>query len=420
MDTTPPVAAEAARSRRSAKQWLRVLGPGVITGAAGDDPAGIGTYAQAGAQNGTSLLWLMLLATPMVQVVQVTCSKMGVVTKKGLSGLLKEQYGLKIAIFAAVVTAFANIVTIGADIAGIGAALELIFHVKWQWFVVPVTVGIWYFQVYQDYGTVRKVFLMLALTLLAYIIAGFMARPDWGQVLHDTFVPHIRSDVAFFTTTVGLLGTTISPYMFYFQAATEVDERRSIKKLDDVTIDTTVGMLFSNLVSYFIILCTAVTLHPHGVENIETAQQAAKSLEPFAGAAAKYIFAAGMIGAGLLAVPVLAASTAAMIGETAGWRFGLSKSAGRAKGFYLALSVSLFIGVAITLSGINPIKALFYSQIATGMVAPIILFLVFRLASRKDILGDYVNSWKQQAVGWFTFVLMTVAVMLMVYGWIKG
>jgi NRAMP (natural resistance-associated macrophage protein)-like metal ion transporter len=424
LDTTTPAAAEptqqAARPHRSFKQWLRVLGPGVITGAAGDDPAGIGTYAQAGAQNGTSLLWLMLLATPMVQVVQVTCSKMGVVTKKGLSGLLKEQYGLKVAIFAAVLTAFANIVTIGADIAGIGAALELIFHVKWQWFVVPITVGIWYFQVYQDYSTVRKVFLLLALTLLAYIIAGFMARPDWGQVLRDTFVPHIRSDVAFFTTTVGLLGTTISPYMFYFQAATEVDENRSVKKLDDVTIDTTVGMLFSNLVSYFIILCTAVALHAHGIQNIETAQQAAKSLEPFAGAAAKYIFAAGMIGAGLLAVPVLAASTAAMIGETAGWRFGLSKSAGRAKGFYLALSISLFIGVAITLSGINPIKALYYSQIATGMVAPVILFLVFRLASRKDILGDYVNSWKQQAIGWFTFALMAVAVCLMVYGWIRA
>ncbi|HZP83701.1 MAG TPA: divalent metal cation transporter [Chthonomonadaceae bacterium] len=419
MTDTTTAARPEAPPRRSLRQWLRVMGPGVITGAAGDDPAGIGTYSQVGAQNGTSLLWLMLLATPMLQVVQVTCAKLGVVSKQGLSGILKEHYGLKVAAIAAALTALANIATIGADIAGIGAAFELLFRVKWQWFVIPVTLAIWYFQVYMDYGVIRKALLLLALTLLTYILAGFMAKPDWGTVLRDTFLPHIEMNLAFFSTAVGLLGTTISPYMYYFQAAQVVEENTPVKKLDDVTVDTTTGMIFTNIVSYFIILATAATLHIHG-KQIETAADAARALEPFAGEAAKYLFAAGMIGAGLLAVPVLAASTAAMIGETAGWRIGLNKSVTRARGFYLALSVALLFGAAITLSGIHPMKALFYSQILSGVVAPALLFLIFRLSRREEVLGERVNTPVQQAWGWLTVAVMALSVALMAWGWITG
>lgn len=406
--------------RRSLAQWLRVLGPGVITGAAGDDPAGIGTYAQVGAQNGTGLLWLLLLSTPMLQVVQVTCAKLGVVSQKGLSGILKEHYSLKVAVFAAVLTALANVCTIAADIAGISAALSLILHVKWQWFVVPVTVGVWYFQVYMDYGVIRRVLLVLALALLAYVVAGFMAHPHWLPVLRDTFLPHVEWNVGFFSTSVGLLGTTISPYMYYFQAAQEVEEHVTVRKLGDVTADTTTGMIFGNLVSYFIILSTAVTLHAHGVKEIDSAAQAARALEPFAGPAAKYLFAAGVVGAGLLAIPVLATSTAAMVGETAGWRVGLSKSTARAPGFYLMLTVSLIFGAIVTLSGINPMKALFYSSVVNGFVAPVLIYLIFRLAGRRDVLGSQVNSWKQQAWGWLTFAVMVAAAGLMVYGWFAG
>jgi NRAMP (natural resistance-associated macrophage protein)-like metal ion transporter len=416
----PPEPPEiAVKPRRPLKQWMRIFGPGVITGAAGDDPAGIGTYAQVGAKNGTSLLWLLLLSTPMLQVVQVTCSKLGMVTKQGLSGVLKEHYGLKVAIFAAVLTTIANVATIGADIAGIAAGFELLFHLKWQYFVIPITIAIWYFQVYMDYGVVRKVLLLLALTLVSYIIAGFMAGPHWGAILRDTFIPRIELNFGIFATAVGLLGTTISPYMYYFQAAQVVEERTTVKKMDDVTADTTVGMIFGNVVSYFIILCTALTLHKAGKE-IETAREAAEALRPFAGNAASTIFAVGMIGAGLLAVPVLTASTAAMIGETAGWRVGMSKSTTRAKGFYIALTIALLIGVGITLSGINPIKALFYSQIVSGIVAPVLIFLIFRLASRKDVLGDRVNSWKQQAWGWLTFIVMVIAVICFFYGLVTG
>jgi NRAMP (natural resistance-associated macrophage protein)-like metal ion transporter len=407
------------QNRRSVRQWVRVVGPGVITGAAGDDPAGIGTYAQTGAQSGTGLLWLMLLATPMLQVVQVTAAKLGIVTKKGLSGVLKEHYGFRVALFAAILTALGNVLTMGADIAGIGAGFELIFGVRWQWFVIPVTIGIWYFQVYMDYRVVRKVFLLLSLSLVSYVIAGVLARPHWALVLRDTFIPRFELSMAFISTAVGLLGTTITPYMYYFQAAEVVDENTAIKRLDDTVADTTIGSIFTNLVSYFVILATATTLFAHHI-SINTAQDAANALVPFAGKAAKYVFAVGMIGAGLLAIPVLAASTASMVGEVAGWRIGLSRSTSRARGFYLALTITLVFGLVITLSGINPMKALFYSQIGNGIIAPVILFMLFRLASRRDILGEHVNSWKQQAWGWLTFGILVASVVLFFWGLATG
>ena len=399
---------------------MRVIGPGVITGAAGDDPTGIGTYSQAGAQNGTSLLWLMLLATPMMQVVQVTCSKLGIATKMGLSALLKERYGIRIASIAAIMVGIANVGTIGADIAGIAAAIQLMTGVDWRWFVIPITVGIWYFQVFQDYRVIRGVLLLLSMALFSYIIAGFFSRPNWGMVLRDTFIPRPQMNTAFFATAVGMLGTTISPYMYYFQAAQEVEEGKTVKKLDDTVLDTTIGCFFSNLVAYFIIIASAATLHAHGVTDIKNAEQAAAALEPIAGPAAKYLFAAGIIGAGLLAIPVLTASTASMMGEIFGWRVGLNRSATRARGFYLALTIALLSGVAITLSGIDPMKALFYSQILTGMVAPVLIFLIFRLSGSRDVLGDYVNSWKQQAWGWATFVVMVASVALFVWGLVSG
>jgi len=403
---------DEVRPRRTLRQYLKVVGPGVITGAAGDDPTGIGTYSQAGARYGTSLLWLLLLSTPMMQVVQVTCSKLGIASKKGLSGVLKDHFGIKIAAFAALLVGVANIGTIGADIAGIASAFELLTGKDWQWFVIPITVGIWYFQVFQDYRVIRRVLLGLSLALLAYIIAGFLAKPDWSIVLRDTFIPRPKMDVSFFATAVGMLGTTISPYLYYFQSTQQVEEGTSVKKLDDSVIDTTVGCIFSNLVAYFIIVATSATLHAHGIYSIERPEQAAAALEPIAGPAAKYLFAGGIIGAGLLAIPVLTASTAAMVGEVMGWRVGLSKSAGRARGFYLALTIALLFGVLLTLSGINPMKALFYSQVLTGVVAPVLVFLIFRIASRKEVLGDSVNSWKQQAWGWATFAVMVTSVAL--------
>jgi Mn2+/Fe2+ NRAMP family transporter len=207
--------------------------------------------------------------------------------------------------------------------------------------------------------------------------------------------------------------------MYYFQAAQVVEENTPVKKLGDVTVDTTAGMIFTNLVSYFIILATAATLHVHG-KQVETAADAARALEPFAGEAAQYLFAAGMIGAGLLAVPVLAASTAAMIGETAGWRIGMNRSVTRARGFYLALSGALLFGAVITLSGISPMKALFYSQIISGVVAPVLLFLIFRLSRRAEALGERVNTPVQQAWGWLTVAVMALSVALMAWGWITG
>jgi NRAMP (natural resistance-associated macrophage protein)-like metal ion transporter len=370
------------RPKRNLRQYLRVIGPGVITGAAGDDPTGIATYSNAGARSGTGLLWLILIATPMMQVVQVTCSKIGIATGMGLSAVLKEHYGLRVAAFAACLTCIANIGTIGADIAGIAAAFQLLTGVDWQWFVIPITVGVWYLQVFQDYRVVRKALLALSLALFTYIAAGFLARPNWGQVLRDTFIPHVEMNVAFLAAAVGMLGTTISPYLYYFQAAQEVEEGKTVKNLDDSLLDTTAGCIFSNLVAYFIIVATSATLFAHGIHEVDSAERAAAALEPIAGSAAKYLFAAGIIGAGLLA------------------------------GFYMALTAALAFGLLITLSGVNPMKALFYSQVLTGIVAPVLVYLIFRLAARRDVLGDSVNSWKQQAWGWLTFGVMVTSVAL--------
>lgn len=402
--------------RRSLRKWFKAMGPGLITGTAGDDPAGIGTYSQVGAQSGTSLLWLMLLSTPMLQVVQLTCAKFGMVTKKGLGEIIREQYGIKVAVFVALLTCFANIVTIGADIAGISAGLELLTNIKWIWFVIPIAAAIWYAQVYLNYNQIRRVLLVIAASMSAYILAGILAKPDWGQVLHDTFIPKVRFDLGFFTATVGLLGTTISPYMYFFQTASELEERRTVKKLDEATVDVTTGMIYTNLISYFIIIAAAYTLHAKGITDVDTAQKAAAALEPVAGRFAYYLFAGGIIAAGLIAVPVLSASTATMVGEVVGWRVGMTQRPERGRGFYTALGGSLFIGVLILMFGINPVKALFWSQVAAGVVAPVLLFFVFRLASKREVLGDYTNSRWQQAWGWFTVGIMAVSAVLMFYG----
>ncbi len=416
MDTTDRPAARSWRHRL--RHWLQVLGPGFITGTANDDPSAIGSFAQVGAQTGMGSLWLLLLATPMVQVTLVTCAKLGMVTRQGLAGLLKAQYGLKIAVLLVFLSALGNIATIGADLAGIAAGCELIAHLKWQWFVAPVTLLLWYVPVYLDYRWIRKIMVGLGATLLAYVLAGILARPDWHRVLHDTFVPHLERGLAFFMLAVGMLGAMFSPYVLFFRPAQEVEEDRRANEITDMTVDTTVGVIFTNLVSYFIILSTAATLHAHG-KRIETAMDAARALEPFAGKAAAYLFAVGLIASGMLAVPVLAASTATMIGEVAGWRVGLSKRLSRARGFYLALSAALFAGLALTLSGIRPMQALLYSQILNGVVAPTLLNFIFRLAQRRDLLGERVNSGKQQAWGWLVVAITTLSVLLMAWAWLS-
>lgn len=425
IETTEQVSRADTRPRPGWRRWPRVIIPGLIYGAGDDDPAAIGAYAQTGAQSGTSLLWLMLLSTPMLITVQLTCAKLGVVCKAGLSSVLRERYGLRVAILAAALIGVANVATMGADLAGTAAGAQLLLpgDISWKLLVLPIAVAIWYVQVYRSFAFIRGLFTLLASVLTTYILAGLLARPDWALVLRNTFIPDIRLNTAFFTAAVGLLGATISPYMFYFQAAEEVEEGERVTDLQDVKIHTTVGMVFSNLISYFVILATATTLFAHaggrGVE-IDTAAQAADALRPLAGSTARLLFALGLIGAGLLAVPVLAASTATMIAEIAGWQVGMDKTVRQAKGYYFVLSVSLAAGLLITLSGFNPMRALFWSQVLSGTVAPVLVLLIFRLAGRHGILGAEANSRAQQFWGWLTFLVMASSIGLMVYGWLDG
>ena len=398
---------------------FRSLGLGIIVGAADDDPSGIATYSQVGAQNGYGLLWLLVIATPMLQVVQVTCAKIGIVTRQGLAILVHNRYGLKVALFITSITALANLLTIAADIAAISAGLELVAHLRWQYFAIPITVILWYFLVYQDFNIIRKVMLLLSLSLIGYIMAGVMVHPHLPEVLRGVFIPHIEFNMGYMTAVVGLLGTTLTPYMFFFQATEEVEERKKVKHLNRVTIETTLGMIMSNVVSFFIILSTAATVHVHH-GTVDTVEQAAQALAPFAGKSATYLFAAGIIGSGMLAVPVLAASTASMIGETVGWRVGMNRTYARARGFYNAITVVLILGLLITLVGIPPMKALFWSQVFNGIVSPILLVFIFLIGADEKLMGKHIISLGQKCWGWFTITIMASAVVLMIWSWVSG
>ncbi len=403
--------------------WRDLLS-GLIYGAGDDDPSAIGTYSQIGAKTGISLLWLLLISTPMLASVQMTVAKFGAVTKKGLSTVLREEYNLPIAIFAAALICVANIATLGADIAGTAQGMVLVcpvsWHVSWKWLPVPITLIIWALQVFGKYKLIKNILVALSLILISYIIAGIMAHPDWMHVIHDTFLPHIQFSLGYFTAAVGLLGATISPYMFYFQEAEEVEEKAGVKDLKGIKLHTVAGMIFSNLVGYFVILSVSVARAKHGgTLHIDTAADAAAALKPFAGSAAKTVLGLGLIGSGLLAIPVLAAATSTMISELARWRVGMHHKPKRAPQYYTILTITMFAGILVLMLGINPIKALYWSQILSGVVAPVLLFLIFRLSTRKSVLGNYTNAPRLQFWGWFTFVIMVVAVILMFVSWFK-
>jgi NRAMP (natural resistance-associated macrophage protein)-like metal ion transporter len=416
-----PKAAELRAEKNSLKRLGKALGPGLITGASDDDPSGIGTYAQAGAQYGFATLWTTLAMLPMQTAIQYICAKIGLVTGKGLAGVLKEHYP-RVLYPAVIALVLANTLNAGADIGAIAAAINLLVPIPAWVFIVPVSLGIIGLQVFGSYRLIEKVFKWLALALLAYIGAALFAKPEIVKVLAGTLIPTIRLDPAYIGILVALLGTTISPYLFFWQASQEVEVqisigRRHLKQrqgasrfeLKYALWDTIAGMVFSEVVAYFIILTTGATLFVAGKTDIASATDAAQALRPLAGDASALLLAVGLIGAGVLAVPVLTGSAAYGVTEAFGWRSGLDRPLTRAPQFYVVIIAATLVGMVIAILEINPIAALVGSAVINGLVAAPLIILVMLVSNNRAAMGERTNGRLLNVVGWVTAIVMSVA-----------
>jgi NRAMP (natural resistance-associated macrophage protein)-like metal ion transporter len=403
-------------------RFLKILGPGLITGASDDDPSGIGTYAVAGASLGFSTLWLALITFPLMASMQFICAKIGMVSGEGLAGVLRRHYPRPLLLLAVAALVIANTINAGADVGAIAAALNLLVPIPIGWLIVPVAVAIVGLQVFGSYRLIANVFKWLTLALFAYIASAFFAHPDVGEVLRGTFIPTISFDPSFLATLVAILGTTISPYLFFWQASQEVEEEVELGRVrlfqrrgaTDAELkyrawDVNIGMGFSNVVMYFIILATAATLFKAGQTQIQSAADAAVALEPLAGPWAKTLLALGLIGAGFLAVPILTGSAAYAVAEAFGWQYGLNKRPGRAKEFYGVIVVATLVGLGINYIGIDPIKALFWSAVINGLLAPPLMVLIMLVANHEGIMGQRRNGRAMNILGWLATIVMFAA-----------
>ena len=412
------------------KRILDRLGPGLITGASDDDPSGIGTYTQAGAALGYATLWTAIVTLPLMIVVQHICAKIGMCSGRGLAGVLRTCYPRWLLYPVVVGLLVANTINAGTDIAAIGAAINMFVPVPIAVLVVPIAIVIVVIQIWGSYQFIVRIFKWLTLSLFAYVIAAILAGPDWKAVVYATFIPQIRYDSQYITTLVAILGTTISPYLFFWQASEEVEEEKSSGKTSivkrrgasDLELhaekwDTVTGMLFCNVVFYFVILAAASTLHASGHTNIGSATEAALALRPLAGNLATLLFAVGLIGSGLLAVPVLTGSSAYAVAETFGWRSGLDEKPRHARKFYAVIAVSTLIGVAIDFIGINPISALFWTAVINGLIAPPLLVVVMFISNNKKAVGHRTNGLFTNIIGWLAVLVMFAAAIGMFMTW---
>jgi NRAMP (natural resistance-associated macrophage protein)-like metal ion transporter len=403
-------------------QFFADLGPGLITGAADDDPSGISTYSVAGAAFGYMPLWTAIFSFPLMAAVQLMCARLGLVTGRGLAGVVRRYYPRWVLWSACAVLIVANVFNIGADLGGMAEAMEMMTGIKayfWTPIFTILIISLLFFTTYRQFA---RIFKWLTLVLFAYIITAFLARPDWLAVLKATFIPHVQWSSAFLATFVGILGTTISPYLFFWQASQEVEDERAlgrttikqregatVKELKAARTDVFTGMFFSNLVMYFIILTTAATLNASGQTNIETARQAAEALRPLAGDAAYLLFTIGLIGTGILAVPVLAGSAAYAVSEASGWRGTLEDKPQFSRKFYTMIAIAMLLGLILDFVGFNAVKMLFYSAVLNGVLAPPLIVLVVLLTSNSKIMGNRVSSRLLRFFGWAAAVIMTAS-----------
>ena len=416
------------------KKFLKIFGPGVITGAADDDPSGIATYTQTGAQFGYGQLWTAIAMLPLMIAIQEACARIGAVTGRGLASVIKENYSKKILYGAVLLVVIANTINIGADIGAVAAAAQLLIPINFVILTLAFTAIILILEIFTSYKVYSRILKWLALTLLAYPLTVFIVNQPWSTILTATFWPHIELNFAFFFIITGVLGTTISPYMFFWQASEEVEEEKAEHLIDkkgkpeigkkfihNLRLDNLVGMIFSEFATWSIIVVAATVLHRSGVTDVATAADAAKALEPlvqtfpYAGFLAKLIFAIGIIGLGLLGIPVLSGSAAYALTEAFNMKEGLNLKLKKAHGFYGVITIATIIGLIINFIGINPIKALVFTAVFNGVAAVPLIFLIAKIARNKKIMGKYRSGWLSNIIVWITFLIMFAAAIAMFY-----
>ena len=407
-----------------AEEYFNTLGPGLITGAADDDPSGIATYSQTGAQYGFQLLWLSLFTFPFMAIVQEMCARIGIVTGEGLAANIRKHYSSKVLRIITIFLFAANTLNIAADLGAMSAGTKLLLpNVSFELLVAFFALLSLLLQIFTTYARYAKILKYLTLALFSYVLTAFAVHMDWGAAFSHTLVPSLTFSKDQIFLLCAILGTTISPYLFFWQTSQEVEEKIlkgettiserkndvSSGELKNMRIDVWSGMFFSNLIMFFIIAVCAVTLHAHGITNIASADQAALAIRPFGGDFTYFFFALGIVGTGLLAVPILAGSTAYAISESFGWKQGLYYKLRQARAFYGVIIVSMIIGMIANFAHIDPIKMLLYSAVANGLVAPIILFFITKISSNKRTMGDKTNKPLTNFLGWFITIIMVIS-----------
>jgi len=413
--------------------YLKSLGPGLITGASDDDPSGIGTYSQTGAQFGYAQLWMAIFTFPLMTAVQEMCARIALHTGRGLADIVRENYPKAILYISVLLLFIANTINIGADLGAMAGSCQSLLSIPFWIWLVAFTVLTIILQIFVSYKQYARLLRFLTLSLFTYVLVAFVVTENWRQVLYSTIIPTIQLNKDYALNLVAVLGTTISPYLFFWQAAQEVEEdidsgkttkeaRKGVSRteLKWMRTDVMSGMLVSNLVMWFIIITTASTLFRHGITDIDSASKAAEALRPIAGRFASALFAAGIVGTGLLAVPILAGSSAYAMAETLRWREGLYLKLRQAWGFYGVIAFSTMLGAAMNFVGINPIKALYYTAVINGLVAPPLLWLIMLIGNNPKIMEDKVNGKMSNILGWFTTIAMTIAAAALLWTLLSG
>ncbi|MFM6938529.1 MAG: NRAMP family divalent metal transporter [Aquirufa sp.] len=400
------------------KRFWKSVGPGLVTGASDDDPSGIATYSQAGAQFGLMTLWTTIITIPLMAAIQQMCARIGLVTSQGLTGTLKKHYSKPVLYVMLLFSTPAIIMNIGADIAGMGAVGNLLFpQIDASYFSVMFTIILLGLIIYLPYQKIASTLKYLCIVMLVYFVVPFLYKQDLRQILLSTLVPKMEFSKEYLAVLVGILGTTISPYLFFWQASIEVEEMQHKKKhlmvnkriIHAMEQDVDFGMGFSGLVMYFIILTTGTVLYGAGIHQIDTVEQAAMALQPLAGDLAYVLFAVGVIGTGLIAIPVLSGSLSYIYAETFDWEQGLDKKFHEAKGFYVIIMISLLLGLSMNYLGISPIQSLIYTAILYGVTAPVLIGIILHISNNQEIMGEYTNSRYLNVMGGIALLLMAVA-----------
>ncbi len=406
------------------QSYWEKIGPGLVTGASDDDPSGIATYSQAGAAFGLKTLWTAIIAFPLMAVIQQMCARIGLVTSQGLTGTLKKNYPRWVLYLMLLFSFPAIVLNIGADIAGMGAVGNLLFpSIDQNYFSVLFTVILLVMIIYLPYQRIASILKNLCVVMLVYFIVPFLFKQDVVAIIKSTLIPTVEWNKEYIAVIVGILGTTISPYLFFWQASVEVEEMKSRKKhlmvnkkiIHEMKNDVDFGMAVSGFVMYFIILTTGSVLFPAGVTQIDTVEQAALALKPLAGNMTYLLFAIGVIGTGLIAIPVLSGSLSYIFTETFGWEQGLDKKFHEAKGFYVIIAISLLVGLSLNYVGLSPIQALIYTAILYGITAPVLIGIILHISNNKTVMGKFTNDRKSNVLGLTALIIMSAAAGLLIY-----